>query len=185
MQNSTESITDLLAALQSGRPEALNQLIPLVYDRLRTIAAAHLSRDKPSTLQPTVIVHELYFTLVDQQKVTWRDRAHFFATASILMRRLIVDHARKNSATKRGSGRLVQLDSAMDAAIERPAEIIRLHDALEALEVFEPRQAKIVELRYFGGLSIDETGEVLNISPATVKREWSIARAWLHSELSA
>jgi RNA polymerase sigma factor (TIGR02999 family) len=132
-----------------------------------------------------VIVHELYFTLVDQNRATWRDRAHFFATASILMRRLIVDHARKNSASKRGSGRLVQLDSGIDAAVERPAEIIRLHDALEALENLEPRQAKIVELRYFGGLSIEETAEVLDISPATVKREWSIARAWLHSELSA
>ena len=162
----------------------MNQLIPLVYDRLRTIAAAHLSRNKPSTLQPTAIVHELYFTLVDQSRATWRDRAHFFATASIMMRRLIVDHARRSSADKRGAGQLISLDAGMDAAVERPAEIVRLHDALEELQQLEPRQAKIVELRYFGGLSIEETAEVLQISSATVKREWSIARAWLHSELS-
>jgi RNA polymerase sigma factor (TIGR02999 family) len=155
-----------------------------VYDRLRAIAALHLSRDKPSTLQPTVIVHELYFTLVDQERATWRDRAHFFATASILMRRLIVDHARASSAAKRGSGQVISLEPGIDAAVERPSEIIRLHDALEVLEALEPRQAKIVEMRYFGGLSIEETAEVLDISPATVKREWSIARAWLHSELS-
>jgi len=155
-----------------------------VYDRLRVIAAAHLNKHRPSTLQPTVIVHELYFTLVDQSKATWRDRAHFFATASILMRRLIVDHARKSTAAKRGGGQVVSLDAGMDANDEQPAEIIRLHDALQELEDLEPRQAKVVELRYFGGLSIEETAEVLQISPATVKREWSMARAWLHSELS-
>ena len=163
----------------------MDQLIPLVYDRLRTIASAQLNGERGTpTLQPTALVHELYFTLVDQRNATWQDRAHFFATASILMRRLIVDHARKQSALKRGGDQLVQLDDNIDAALEQPAEIVRLHEALEELEKFDARQARIVELRYFGGLSIEETAEVLGISPATVKREWAVSRAWLHSELS-
>lgn len=163
----------------------MDQLIPLVYDRLRAMASAQLSNDRGTpTLQPTALVHELYFTLVDQRNATWQDRAHFFATASILMRRLIVDHARRQSAQKRGGDQLVQLDENIDAAQDKPAEIVRLHEALEELEKLEPRQARIVELRYFGGLSIEETAEVLGISPATVKREWAVARAWLHSELT-
>lgn len=186
LPESTQSITDLLAALRAGHTGAMDQLIPLVYDRLRTIAAAHLSRDKGTpTLQPTALVHELYFTLVDQRNATWQDRAHFFATASVLMRRLIVDHARRSGAQKRGGNQIVSLDTNIDAAADQPAEIIRLHESLDELEQLEPRQARIVELRYFGGLSIEETSEVLGISPATVKREWAIARAWLHSELSS
>ena len=185
MNSQQETITDLLTALQAGRPGALDALIPIVYDKLREIAAAHLSRDRGTpTLQPTALVHELYFTLVDQHSASWQNRAHFFATASMLMRRLIVDHARKSAAAKRGGDKLVSLDENLDAAAERPAEILRLHDALEELEQLEPRQARIVEMRFFGGLSIEETAEVLGISPATVKREWAIARAWLHSELS-
>lgn len=163
----------------------MDALIPMVYDRLRTMAAAQLRGDRGTpTLQPTALVHELYFTLVDQHKATWQNRAHFFATASILMRRLIVDHARRNSAAKRGGDNLIPLDENIDAVSERPAEILRLHEALETLESLEPRQGRIVELRYFGGLSIEETAEVLGISPATVKREWAMARAWLHSELT-
>ena len=163
----------------------MDQLIPIVYERLRMIAAAHLKQGGGTpTLQPTALVHELYFTLVDQRKASWKDRAHFFATASILMRRLIVDHARRSAAEKRGGNRLITLDTGVDAAVEQPAEIVRLHEALEELEAFEPRQARIVELRYFGGMSIEETAEVLSISPATVKREWAIARAWLHTHIS-
>jgi len=186
VSDSNQSITDLLAALQAGRPGAMDALIPIVYDRLRSIAANHLNRDRGTpTLQPTALVHELYFTLVDQRSATWENRAHFFATASILMRRLIVDHARRSAAAKRGGDRLVPLDEGIDAAVEQPSEIVRLHEALESLEQLEPRQGRVVELRYFGGLSIDETAEVLGISPATVKREWVMARAWLHSELSS
>jgi RNA polymerase sigma factor (TIGR02999 family) len=186
LQESSQSITDLLAALKAGHTGAMDQLIPLVYDRLRTIAAAHLDKNSGTpTLQPTALVHELYFTLVDQHNATWQDRAHFFATASILMRRLIVDHARRSGAQKRGGGKIVSLESSMDAAVDQPAEIVSLHEALERLESLDPRQARIVELRYFGGLSIEETAEVLGISAATVKREWAMARAWLHSELSS
>lgn len=163
----------------------MDALIPMVYDRLRMIAAAHLNRDIGTpTLQPTALVHELYFSLVNTREATWRDRIHFFATASILMRRLIIDHARRNSAAKRGGNQLVSLDSAVDAAANTPEEIVRLHEALEALGELEPRQARIVELRFFGGLTIEETAEALEISPATAKREWATARAWLHSELS-
>ena len=162
----------------------MDQLIPLVYDRLRTIAAAHLRGDRGSpTLQPTALVHELYFTLVDQRNATWQDRAHFFATASVLMRRLIVDHARRSSAQKRGGNQLVSLDTNIDAAVDQPLEIVRLHESLEELEQLEPRQARIVELRYFGGLSIEETAAALDISPATLKRRWALARAWLFREL--
>lgn len=185
MTDEQDTITDLLTAVKAGRPGALDSLIPIVYDKLRAIAAAHLANDRGTpTLQPTALVHELYFTLVDQRAQSWQNRAHFFATASILMRRLIVDHARKNSAAKRGGDNLVPLDEGLDAAIDRPTEILRLHDTMEELEKLEPRQARIVEMRFFGGLSIEETAEVLGVSPATVKREWAIARAWLHTELS-
>ena len=185
MPEQGETITELLAALQAGRPGAMDALIPIVYNHLRIIAAAQLKGDRGTpTLQPTALVHELYFTLVDQRTATWQNRAHFFATASILMRRLIVDHARRSSAAKRGGDRLVSLDEGMDAAVERPAEITRIDEALEMLAAIEPRQARIVELRFFGGLTIEETAEVLGISPATVKREWATARAWLHSELA-
>ncbi|HEX2721651.1 MAG TPA: ECF-type sigma factor [Gemmatimonadaceae bacterium] len=186
MAAENEEITRFLAAIQSGRSDAMDALIPMVYDRLRSIAAAHLSRERASaTLQPTALVHELYFTLLDQRNPGWISRAHFFATASMLMRRLIVDHARRNAAAKRGSNQVVTLEQGLHVPTGSSAEILRLHEALEVLERMEPRQARIVEMRFFGGLSVEETAEVLDVSPATVKRDWSIARAWLHSELTS
>lgn len=181
-----ESVTDLLVALQAGKPGALDALIPVVYDHLRAMAAAHLARDRATpTLQPTALVHELYFKLVDQRNATYENRVHFFATASILMRRLIVDHARRQGAAKRGGDNVTPLDDGIDASFEdRPAEVVRVHEALEALERVDPRQARVVELRFFGGLTNEETAEILGISPATVKREWAMARAWLHTELA-
>jgi RNA polymerase sigma-70 factor (ECF subfamily) len=178
-------VTELLLALQAGRPGALESLLDVVYDHLRTMAAAYLSRDRGTpTLQPTSLVHELYFKLVDQRSVSFQNRAHFFATAAILMRRLIVDHARTYAAEKRGGGRLVPLDQGIDAALEQPEEVIRVHEALEALAGLDPRQARIVELRFFGGFSNEETAEILGLSVATVKRDWAMARAWLHGELA-
>lgn len=178
------SVTDLLLAVREGRPGAMDQLIPVVYEHLRAMAASHLGRDRGTpTLQPTGLVHELYEKLVDQRSVPWESRAHFFATAALLMRRLIVDHARKHAAEKRGGGRLVPLEDGMNRAAERPAEVLRVHEALEQLAVIDPRQARVVELRFFGGLTIEETGEVLGVSPATAKRDWALARAWLHVEL--
>ena len=185
MPASQHTVTDLLLALQEGRAGALEELIPVVYDRLREMAASYLDRDRGTpTLQPTALVHELYFKLVDQKRATWQNRAHFFATTAILMRRLIVDHARKYTAAKRGGGRLVPLDEGLDAAMDRPAEVLKVHEALETLGALDPRQAKLVELRFFGGLTIEEAAEVLGISPATAKRDWALARAWLHTELA-
>jgi len=179
-------VTDLLLALQQGRPGAMDALIPVVYDHLREMAAAYLHRDRGTpTLQPTALVHELYFKLVDQRSATWQNRAHFFATAAILMRRLIVDHARKYAAEKRGGDRLVPLEEGLDRAVERPEEVLRVHEALDALAALDARQARVVELRFFGGLSNEEAAEVLGISLATVKRDWALARAWLHAELKA
>ena len=184
MAEPERTVTQLLEALQAGRPGALDDLIPVVYDHLREIAASHLRNDRGTpTLQPTALVHELYFKLVDQRSATWQNRAHFFATAAILMRRLIVDHARKYAAEKRGGNRLMPLEAGLDQVANRPEEVLRVHEALEALATLDARQARLVELRFFGGLTNEEAAEVLGVSPATVKRDWALARAWLHTEL--
>ena len=184
MAEAERTVTQLLLALQEGRPGALDELIPVVYDHLREMAATYLNRDRGTpTLQPTALVHELYFKLVDQRSATWQNRAHFFATAAILMRRLIVDHARRYTAEKRGGNRLVPLDEGLDAAVERPEAVLRVHEALDTLAALDARQARVVELRFFGGLSNEEAAEVLGVSLATVKRDWALARAWLHAEL--
>lgn len=179
------SVTDLLLEFQGGDAAAMDRLIPFVYDELKRLAASYLRREpRATTLQPTVLVHELYFRLVDQRRATWQSRAHFFGTAAILMRRLIVDHARRQLAAKRGSGLVITLGDEPGAAAAISADVTRVHDALDALARFDPRQARIVELRFFGGLTNEETAEVLGISAATVKRDWTIARAWLHAELA-
>lgn len=180
----TATVTDLLAELSAGREGALERLIPVVYDELRALAASYLRRDPATpTLQPTVLVHELYFKLVDQRRATFQNRAHFFGTAALLMRRLIVDHVRAAAAAKRGGNVQIPLDDAPNAQITASPDILRVNDALDALAARDPRQAKVVECRFFGGLTNEETAEVLGISAATVKREWVMARAWLHAEL--
>lgn len=180
------TVTDLLIDLQAGREGAMERLIPLVYDELRNLAAAYLSGGRNNaTLQPTALVHEVYIKLVDQRRASYENRAHFFGTAALLMRRLIVDHARRDAAQKRGSNNIVSLSEDITPAVVTSPDVIRINDALDALAKIDERQAKVVECRFYGGLSIEETAEVMDISPATVKREWAMARAWLHAELQS
>lgn len=183
------NVTELLLAWRTGGPGAEARLIPVVYDELHRMARQALrgeARDRSHTLQTTALVHEAYLRLIDQRRVVWQHRAHFFAIAARILRRILVDHARGKHAGKRGGG--VRPITLVDAIAEEPAdhaEIAALDDALTRLEEMDPRQARIVELRYFTGLTIEDTAEALGISAATVKREWVIARAWLRRELSA
>jgi RNA polymerase sigma factor (TIGR02999 family) len=178
-------VSQLLLDWRNGDEQALNQLMPLVYDELRRLAAAYLRRERDGhTLQTTALVHEAYLRLVDQTHADWQNRAQFFGVAAQLMRRILVDYARQQQAAKRGSGALrLSLNEAVHHAKEKDAEVIALDDALAELQTFDPQQSRIVELRYFAGLSIAETAEVLGISPATVKREWNTAKAWLYNQL--
>ena len=180
-------ITGLLQSWSCGQPSAAERLMPAIYNELHRQAARAMRRENNvHTLQATALVNEAYMRLVDQRAIEWRSRAHFFGIASQLMRRILVDHARAHLAEKRGGGmRQLTLDSA-DNAVQPDdgVEIIDLHEALERLAAFDPDQARIVELRYFGGFNIDETADALGVSPATVKREWVIARAWLRRELT-
>jgi len=180
-------ITRLLIAWSDGRREALDDLVPLVYADLRRLAGGYMLRESPGhALQPTALVHEAYVRLVDQRQVKWRNRAHFFGVAASMMRRILVDHARKRRAEKRG-GALEQVTLIGDeVAADGPNQIdvLALHESLERLAAFDPQQERIVELRYFGGLTIEEAAEVVGISEATVVREWTIAKAWLRADLS-
>ena len=183
----TARVTELLIAASDGRREALDALVPLLYDDLRRLAAAHVRREPAGhSLQPTALVHETYVRLVDQRQATWVSRAHFFGAAAIVMRRILVDLARTRRAGKRG-GKLTRVTLVEDAAADGPTDIdvLALHQALERMAAFSPRQERIVELRYFGGLTIEETAAVLSISDATVVREWTIAKAWLRAALSS
>ncbi len=175
------------AARARGDTAGLDALIPLVYDELHALAARYLRRERPDhTLQPTALVHEAYMRLTGQRSVDWTNRAQFFAVAAETMRRILVNHALAHRAAKRGGGATpVTLDDAADAAAEPDVDVVALDEALTALAALDPRQARVVELRYFAGLSIEETAEVLDVSPATVKREWSMARAWLRRALAA
>jgi RNA polymerase sigma factor (TIGR02999 family) len=178
------TVTDLLFELKRGVPGALDRLVPVVYDELRAIAAGYLKRESGSvTLEPTVLVHELYFKLVDQRRTDWATRTHFFATAALLMRRLIVDHARAALADKRGAGRIVTLEPDVVLGSETPEAIVRVDEAVAELAQFDERQAKVVELRFFGGLTLEMIAEMLDVSVTTVKRDWAMARAWLATEL--
>jgi RNA polymerase sigma factor (TIGR02999 family) len=183
----TARITELLLAVSDGRQDALNQLVPLVYDDLRRVAAAQMRRDAPGqSLQPTALVHEAYVRLVDQRHVKWRNRAHFFGVAASLMRRILIDHARARLADKRG-GRLERVTLIRDEAApdrSRGVDVLALHESLKRMAVFNPRQERIVELRYFAGLTIKEAAEVVGISEATLVREWTIAKAWLRADLA-
>ena len=180
-------VTGLLLAWGRGDQSAADQLVPAVYEELRRHAERAMRREGGEhTLQATALVHESYLRLVDQRRVQWRNRAHFFAIASTVMRRILVDHARARLTAKRGGGAApVSLAAAEPATPEGTdeADLLALHEALEKLAVLDPDQARLVELRYFGGLTIEETAEALAVSPATVKREWALARAWLRREL--
>jgi RNA polymerase sigma-70 factor (ECF subfamily) len=181
-----EAVTALLVEWQNGSQSALDRLMPLVYAELRLIAGRYLSREAPShTLQSTALVHEAYLRLIDQRRVKWQNRAHFFGIAAQMMRRILVDHARQQHRLKRGgAATMLSLDEAMAAT--EPAgdvDLIALDEALNSLTTLDQRGARIVELRFFSGLTIEETAAVLGVSPGTVKREWSTARAWLYREL--
>jgi RNA polymerase sigma factor (TIGR02999 family) len=180
-------VTQLLRDWSEGREEARNELLGLVYEPLRAIAERHLHREREGhTLQPTALVHELYLRFVDQRSVDWRDRTHFFAVAAQVMRRILVDYARRRKSDKRGGSLLpVTMTAALEAFSEENFDVIALDLALENLEAIFPQQAKIVELRFYGGLTIDETAEAMGISAATISREWTMARAWLRRALGS
>jgi RNA polymerase sigma-70 factor, ECF subfamily len=184
-EHPTENVTRLLIELSKGDRGAVDLLLPVIYDELRKLAANYLRRERPDhTLQPTALVHEAYIRLVDQTRVNWQNRAHFFGVAAQIMRRLLVDHARKHNAEKRGQDfQKLSLDENIDRAVERSAELIALDDALTSLAEFDEQKARMVELRYFGGLSIEETADVLGVTPTTIKRHWRFAKAWLHGEM--
>jgi RNA polymerase sigma factor (TIGR02999 family) len=182
--HSPKSVTQLLADWSKGDQEALDGLMPLVYDELRRLAASYMRRERPDhTLQSTALVHEAYLRLVDQRSVKWQNRTHFFGVAAQLIRRLLVDHARTHQAAKRGAAYKLSLDEAIDVPEQRDVSLLALDDALNTLAAMDPQQSRIVELRFFGGLSIEETAEVVGISPATVKRDWTLAKAWLYREM--
>jgi RNA polymerase sigma factor (TIGR02999 family) len=178
-------VTTLLRQWKGGDDSALDRLLPLVYAELRRIAARHLRRERAGhSLQPTGLVHEAYLRLVASPGPEWQDRAHFFGVSARLMRQILVDHARARGAAKRGgAARRVTLTEGVEPAVVRDLDLLALDEALRRLEAMDPVQGRVVELRYFAGLSIEETAEVLGKSPATVNREWRMARAWLRREL--
>jgi RNA polymerase sigma-70 factor (ECF subfamily) len=184
-QQVSENVTQLLIDLSNGDRNAVDLLLPVIYDELRKLAANYLRRERPDhTLQPTALVHEAYIRLVDQTRVNWQNRAHFFGVAAQIMRRLLVDHARRHNAEKRGQDfQKITLDENIDRAVERSTMLIALDDALQALAEFDEQKARVVELRYFGGLSIEETADVMGVTPTTIKRHWRFAKAWLHGEM--
>ena len=182
---SAADVTDLLDKMNSGSTTAPNELLPLVYDDLRRLAHAYFSNEKSDhTLQATALVHEAYIRLVNWENVSWQNRAHFFAVAAEVMRKILIDHARKRGAQKRGPGSRVALDDAISLPQKKDLDILALEDALVELEKVDPRQAKIVELRFFGGLTIEETAYVTGLSESTVRREWTFAKAWFQRELT-
>ena len=185
-QPESQEITRLLLAWGAGDREALDELMPIVYGELRKLARNYMRRQPADhTLQTTALVNEAYLRLIDSSRVNWQNRTHFFAISAQLMRRILVDFARKRSSLKRGGERVqVTLDDNVEAAAESGTDLVALNDALDKLAEMNERQAKIVELRYFGGLSEEEIAECLDISTRTVRRDWSVARAWLFRELS-
>ena len=181
-------VTQLLVAWGNGNADAGEELLAAVYTELHSQASRAMRREAVDhTLQATALVHEAYLRLIDQRRIQWRNRAQFFGVAAQLMRRILVDHARGRDAAKRGGGvatiTLEDVDAAAERSTSDAVDVLALHDAIEKLAAMDPDQARVVELRYFGGMSIEETAEVMDISPATVKREWAVARAWLKREL--
>lgn len=183
---SSHGVTELLERWGQGDQDALDQLLPLVYDELHRLAGAYLRRERRDhTLQPTAFVNEAYLRLIDQRSARWHNRAQFFGVAAQLMRRILVDHARAHHAAKRGGSREdLSLNLARHLGEQPDFDLLALHDALGRLSEIDPEQGRIVELRFFGGLTIEETAEVVHSSHATVEREWTMARAWLRRELT-
>ena len=179
-------ITQLLAQSRAGEAGALDQLLPLVYGELQRLARSYLRRERSDhTLQSTALVHEAYLRLVGQEGVEWRTRTHFFAVAANLMREILVDHARAHSTAKRGGGACkLTLDESLQLSAETDVDLVALDDALTGLASLDANQARLVELRFFGGLTLDQSAEVLGVSVATLKRQWVLARAWLYRELT-
>jgi len=183
---SSENVTQLLLKWNEGDARALEKLMPLVYSELRRLARNYLRRERQDhTLQPTALVNEAYLKLIDQKNARWQNRAQFYGVAAQLMRRILVDHARQHQAAKRGGPHQERLSitSAGQLADKPEVDLLALHEALEELKIFDSQQERIVELKFFGGLSIDETAEVLGVSHATVERDWKMARAWLRRKL--
>jgi len=180
-------ITNLLQQWSGGSPEAFDRLVPLVYDELRHMAGGFLRGEREGhLLQPTALVHELYLRMVDQDRAQWQDRSHFFAVAAKMMRRILVDHARKRIAGKRGGGaEHIPIEEALDHPAQSSRTILAIDEALTRFAAFDPERSRIVELRYFAGLDLEEIAELLQVSRTTVKRHWAVARMWLHRELEA
>ena len=182
-----EGVTQLLMDWGNGNQDALNRLMPLVYEELRRLAKRHMARERRDhTLQTSALINEAYLRLVDQRNAQWQNRAHFFAVAAQVMRHILIDHARSHQYAKRGGGALkIPFDeTALVFSEERAAQLVALDDALNTLAAADPRKSQVVELRFFGGLNIGETAEVLKISPATVEREWRAAKGWLNRFMS-
>ena len=182
---SSTAVTQLLVEWRAGNQDALDRLFPIVYDELRRLARGYLRHERPGhTLQPTALVHEAYLRLVDQRSVTWQNRAQFFGLAAQMMRRILVNHALGRRAEKRGGdAQRIPLDDVLEVLEARQVDVVALDLALKKLHELDPRQSQIVELRFFGGLTVAETAEVMGISPATLKREWTAAKLWLLREI--
>jgi RNA polymerase sigma-70 factor (ECF subfamily) len=178
----------MLVELTDGNQEVVNQILPHIYDELRRLAGGYLRRERSDhTLQPTALVHEAYMKLIDQKHVRWQNRAHFFGIAAQVMRRILMDHARKHKAEKRGgeADKLPLEEEILVVSTESSNRLLALDDALRTLAELDPQKARIVELRYFGGLSIEETAEVMGVSVPTINRQWRMAKAWLYGQLAA
>src|SRR5208282_334364 len=185
MNPTTEDVTVLLAQLTKGNEEAGSKLIPLVYSELRRLAGGYMRHERPDhTLQPTALVHEAYLRLIGQREVQWQNRAHFFGVAAQLMRRILLNHARAHKTEKRGGHEVkIPLDQALVFTEAKSPDLLALDEALTRLTELDARQGRVVEMRFFGGLSEEEAAEVLGVSSRTVKRDWEVARAWLHNEM--
>src|SRR6266436_4980346 len=185
MTPSPQQVSQLLVAWGNGDEAARDELMPLVYEELHRLAHQHMNRERPGhTLQTSALVNEAFMRLVDQRDVHWQNRSHFFGLAAQMMRRILVDYARNRGYAKRGGdARQVSLDEAMIVSEERSAEVVALDEALNGLAEIDPRKSQIVELRFFGGLSIEETAAVLKVSPGTVMRDWTLAKAWLRKQM--
>lgn len=182
----THELTQLLIDWSNGDRAALDKLMPLIDQELRRLAHRYMTRERAGhTLQTTALVNEAFLRLVNRKNLQWQNRAHFFAIAAQLMRTILVDHARSHASAKRGGGaRKLELDEAMVVSQQKASEVIALDDALNQLALLDPQQSRVVELRFFGGLTVEEAAEVLQVSPATIKREWSTAKAWLYHKLA-
>jgi len=178
-------VTDILRAWSAGDRHALDRLTPIVYEELRRLARRYMRRERPGhTLQTSALVNEAYMRLVDYKRMQWQDRAHFFAVSAQLMRRILVDHARRHNLKRGGDAPHVSLDDAALVGSETGADLVSLDEAMDALARLDPRKVQVVEMRFFGGLSVDETAAVLNVSPVTVMRDWRTAKGWLYRELT-